>query len=372
MPKIFIAQENLHRAVSVAEKFVSPKAPLPILSGILFEYDSGLLSAQGTDLDASATARVPASSPDEGTFRFVLPAKLLADLVARLPKADLEIDVDPEKLSAAVLYPGGKADISGFDPDSFPEFGAGGAPPDGFSLPQKELKSLNDRTAYAASADRSRPVFTAVCLEFGESFLSAVATDTRRLAFARCPAENLPGSGSALVPAQFLKKAASLMKEGEVELIIGGNFVAFDLGDVKLQTRTVAGQFPDWRQIVPSGGSALMSASSAALLAALERAALFLDPETPVISLDLIPDTGIRVRSLQQRGGFDETVPAEVAGERMSLFFKADYLREALQACAGEKPVRGEFSGPLQAAVFYPEGERENTLALVLPARLKS
>lgn len=372
MPKIFVAQENLLKAVTVAEKFVNPKAPLPILSGILFEYGSGLLSAQGTDLDASAAARVPASSPDGGSFRFVLPAKLVSDLVARLPKAELEIDVDLEKFTAGFFYPGGKADISGFDPESFPEFGAGGAPPDGFSLPQKELKSLIEKTAYAASADRSRPVFTAVHFEFKEGFLSAVATDTHRLAAARCPAENLPGSGSALVPAQFLKKAASLMKGDEAKLAMSENFVSFDLEDVSLQTRTVAGQFPDWRRIVPSGGSTLVSADGPSLLAALDRAALFLDPETPVVSLDLTPGAGVRVRSLHQRGGFDETVPAEVAGEGLSLFFEAGYLREALQACAGERPVRGEFSGPLQAAVFYPEGERENTLALVLPARLKS
>jgi DNA polymerase III subunit beta len=111
---------------------------------------------------------------------------------------------------------------------------------------------LVSQVARAASTDEARPVLTGVKLEAGDGQLTAAATDSYRLALRTVPWVEAV-TGESLVPARALQEAAKAAMEvgGAVSIVLEDGQVSFLLGDRRLTTRLIEGQFPNVRQLLP-------------------------------------------------------------------------------------------------------------------------
>ena len=81
--KIKINQNELNKSISIVQKAVSVRTPLPILSGILIEAKNNLLIMTATDLDLGIKTYSPCETEEEGSV--VVQAKLIGDFVRKLP-----------------------------------------------------------------------------------------------------------------------------------------------------------------------------------------------------------------------------------------------------------------------------------------------
>ena len=107
----------------------------------------------------------------------------------------------------------------------------------------------------AASSEDTRPVLTGVLIAAEAEGLRLVATDSYRLAVKDLPgAKDVLAEGQkVLVPSRALAELQRLLggQAEAVELHLGTHDVRFAVGQVKLSTRLIEGEFPPYRQLIP-------------------------------------------------------------------------------------------------------------------------
>src|SRR5690606_39030640 len=94
--KLIVTQENLNRALTTVSRVASSKTPLPVLNNILLRTDKDRLVLATTNLERATTETVGAKVSSEGSI--TLPARLMADYVANLPKGNVVLELEGTKL----------------------------------------------------------------------------------------------------------------------------------------------------------------------------------------------------------------------------------------------------------------------------------
>lgn len=360
-------REKLAEAIGVVQKVVSPRSPMPVLSGILFEARGSSLILTGSDMDLTIQYAVDVEVEEEGAV--VLPVRYIASLVRHLPDVSVHFHTLPESTSTVITYGASQVNIHGYEAEHYPAMRqvAGSLR---FSLPQDLLRTALRQVLFAVSSDDARPIFTGVLWQLRPGELRLVATDTFRLALRRL---SLSGETSReldlIVPGKALGEVARLAadgEEGEVEVVCGENHIFFLMGDVKIHSRLIAGQFPMYEQVIPREFVTRARLITREVVEATERASLLAKDNLPVIQFTIKENRCI-VSVQTQAGWIREEVEAQATGEPLEVWFNARFISEGLKALGSEE-AELLLTGPLSAAVLRPPGD-EGYLSLLLPAK---
>ena len=168
----------------------------------------------------------------------------------------------------------------------------------------------------AASSEDSRPILTGVLMAAEQGGLRLVATDSYRLAVRDLPGIGvLPEGQKVLVPSRALAELQRLLSsaakavtapapaadEGTdggtaaaavpaAVLRLGDHDATFEVGPVKLTTRLIEGEFPNYRQLIPNDYPNRLIVGRDALLDAVRRVKLLARDATTPVRIALRPD----------------------------------------------------------------------------------
>jgi DNA polymerase-3 subunit beta len=356
-------RDLLSEALQTVQRGVSTRPGIPALSGVLMTVGGGELALTTTDLEVTTEVRVAVDAREDGTA--LVPARLLADMVKALPPdaVDFETDGSQAKVScrsfegtlrclAAEDFPAVR-DVEGVK----------------VTLDAVGFSEGVSQVARAASRDEARPVLTGVLIEANREGLILVATDSYRLAVREVQATG-DGEARALVPERALAeagRAAGGVEKGQVEVVIGDAQAAFRVGTLRMTSRLIEGEFPNYRQLLPEPGQNHLSTGRTELLEAVRRVGLLARESSPVrLELNAL---GVRLTSSSpDLGGAVEAVEGAYEGEDLTVAFNPGYLGDGLSAPTSEK-VTVELRDGLKPALVRGEGEDAFTY-LVMPVRL--
>ena len=157
--KLSVTQENLARALGVVGRVASNRAGLPILNNILFRTEGNRLLLAATNLEIAATYYIGAKVETPGVI--TLPAKLVSEFVANLPKGPIELETDGTRMT---LTSGGyTSTINGVVADDFPELPTIDEEQSvRYSIAAADFKQAAAQTLVTCSNDTTRPVLTGV------------------------------------------------------------------------------------------------------------------------------------------------------------------------------------------------------------------
>ena len=289
--KITCKQQDLSRGLSAVSHAVSNRSTLPILSNILLATDQGRLKLSATNLEIGINCWVDAQIQEEGST--TVPAKLLTDLVSRLPQASVDLSVSEGSNTLSIKGQGSNANIKGMDASEFPLIPSaeGGEPP--VMLDAVLLKEMIAEVAFAAADDDTRPVLTGVLVQVSDEKITFAAADAFRLAVRVAP---LPGDdhprGDILIPARTLSELARILPaEGPVEMIVTPNRsqVLFHTSQLDLVSRLIEGAFPNFRQIIPKEHSTRAVVETRLFAEAAKRAELFARDSSNITRVKINP-----------------------------------------------------------------------------------
>jgi DNA polymerase-3 subunit beta len=366
--KLTARQSDLLRGLSAVSHAVSHRTTLPILSNLLLSTDHGRLKIAATDLEISITCWLEALIEEEGAT--TVPAKLLTDLLSRLPQASVELTVAENSNILNIKGMGSNANIKGMDASEFPLIpGAeGGEPP--VMLDAVLLKELIAQVAFAAGEDDTRPVLTGVLVQVSDEKITFAAADAFRLAVRVAP---LPGDdhprGDILIPARTLTELARILPaEGPVEMIVTPNRsqVLFHTPQLDLVSRLIEGTFPNFRQIIPKEHSTRAVVETKLFAEAAKRAELFARDSSNIVRLRLAPGDNdgsegtVTVEATSADLGDDtDVLPAVVTGPGLEqIIFNVKYLSEVL-AVVDASEVALELSVSTRPGLLHPVAEVE-------------
>src|SRR5256714_12521584 len=267
--KFSVAKEKLLDGLQQVQNVVSTRTTLPILSNVLLQAQGNEIHLTTTDLDVGVRGSCEADVEKEGAT--TLPARRLFNIVRELPSSEIQVDVNG-KNAASIRSGQSFFKILGLPEEEFP-------PLPKFedakvvTIRQKDLRDGLRKTSYAISTDETRYVLNGVLFSFKENKLTLVATDGRRLAMADIELE-FPKSQEVevIVPTKAVTELQRLLgDEGEVRLSVGENQIAFDVDGTFLVSKLIEGNYPNYRQVIPSEAKERVTLERETFLNSLRR-----------------------------------------------------------------------------------------------------
>lgn len=357
-------------ALTAVAKAVSTRgSSLPVLSGIRLELRGDDLTLTGSDLDLTITYTATVSGGSDGVV--VIPARLAVDIVRHLDAGRL--DLEASDLEAKIESGRSEFDVRLIPAEEFPNLATPSAEP--VRLPANELAGALKQVVPAASTDDARPILTGVLLATEGDGLRLVATDSYRLAV-----RDLPGRGgllaegqSVIVPSRALNELSKLLdtaaedEQAEVEVILGERDASFAVGSVRLTTRLIEGEFPNYRALIPSGHPNRLTVDRATLLDAVKRVRIMARDATPVRLEQTADSLDLKAVS-QELGTAHEQLDAKYEGTELTVAFNPQFLTEGVEVTGGDE-VTLESIDALKPALIRAL-DSSDFLYLLMPVRV--
>jgi DNA polymerase III subunit beta len=318
----------------------------------------------GSDLEL--TIRVTAPAQGEGEGSVVLPARLFADILARLDADTVTVEFEDEDARIeAGRFATTLRTLSANDFPRLPE-----VPSNGVTVAAAALADALRQVVPAASKDDARPILTGVLLAAHEGGLRLVATDSYRLAMRDLPGVSmLEADQKVLVGAKGLAEVQRLLGDGDIEVFLAEREVTFRVGSADVTTRLIEGDFPNYQQLIPSGYPNSLGVGRDILSAAVNRVRLVgQSRDTAPIRLHMNTD-GLELSAIAQDvGEAHESVEAKFDGGELIVAFNAQFLLDGIEA-AGSNDLVLETVDPLKPAVLR-NPESTDFLYLLMPVRI--
>ncbi len=327
--KFSATKEKLLEGLQQVQNVVSTRTTLPILSNVLLQAKEGAVNLTTTDLDVGVRGSFEANV--EKTGATTLPARRLFTIIRELPSSEISVEVDG-KNAASIRSGQSFFKILGLPEEEFP-------PLPKFenakvvTMRQKDLRDGLRKTGYAISTDETRYVLNGVLFSFKENKLTLVATDGRRLAMVDIEME-FPRSHEAdiIVPTKAVTEIQRLLADdGDVKISVGSGQIAFDLNDTLLVSKLIEGNYPNYKQVIPSEAKERVTLERETFLNSLRRVSLLASDKSNSIKLNFSKNNIEITANTPEVGEAKESLPVAYKGREFSIAFNPEFLMAPLR-----------------------------------------
>ncbi len=155
-----------------------------------------------------------------------------------------------------------------------------------------------------------------------------VATDSYRLAVRDLADHQVLGADQkVLVPGRALSELQRLVGGGdELTMRLGDRDATFEVGETRLTTRLIEGEFPNYRQLIPASHPNTLTVEREPLLEAIRRVKILAKDATPV-RLQMGGDRLQLTAITQDVGNASEELDATLRGHRADGCVQPGLLR---------------------------------------------
>jgi DNA polymerase-3 subunit beta len=327
------------------------------------QVEGDTLTVTGTDLELTIRLSVDVGGERDGAV--VVPARLVGDIVKALPAGAVHVELRDDEMSISA----GRSQFS-VRPLSLDDYPAQAEPTaEAVTLPAEAMGDALRQVVRAASTDDARAVLTGVLLASDDDGLRMVATDSYRLAVRDLPDTGVLASGQkVLIPGRALTELQRLLGDVEqLQVRLGEREATFEAGGTRLSTRLIEGEFPNYRNLLPSSYPNLLTVGKGAMLEAIRRVKILAQDSTPV-RLTLGGPTVQLSAITQDVGNAVEEIDASYDGTEMTVAFNPDYLSAGIDAIDSDDVTLATMD-PMKPAVLRGVG-RDDYLYLLMPVRV--
>ena len=344
---------ELRQAMEHAWHAVDYKSNVMVLRNVLLHHDgNNTLTVTGydhrlcvsVDIDCTVTSGEPFDiTVDAGTFKKALKGK----------KGLIELATEWDRDDDCYIAMCG-AKIPTIFADDFPPLPQ--VTPTAMETVNKaELHRAIERTAMATNPDDPRAFMGGALF----SHEAIVATDGHRMSVIEPNGFRLPESFNTIIPTRTLNAVAKIIKgkgkyglDGSVDIALcstdatnamRGNAVLFFSGNVRIISRTIDADYPNWEKVKPEGGQGMTMTLNTEWFARLvsEAAEYAKDKENKlIVRFDISNmDNTVTVSAGTQDGGkYENSMPCDLRGycddfdgNTLTVHFNARYLLDMLK-----------------------------------------
>jgi DNA polymerase III subunit beta len=348
---------------SVAKFAQRTSASLPVLSGIAIIAGDDGIKLRATNLETGIDLALTGTIKEPGVV--ALPATVLREITASISGTG-PLTLEQSGSTVTVTSGTGTSTLKTLAYEDFPVLPLPESPKATFTLPGAILRSLITSVAAYASTSTVRPELSSVYLSIEGGVITAVATDSFRLAEKKI---NLSGTVSPctfLIPAKNAQDIVQVLPDTDIQISLDDHQCVFMWKGGLVTTRLVAATYPDYVQIIPKAATGEAVVLKKDFEAALRRTAVFSDAFQKV-RLGIVPsEKHVALRSQNADVGESvESIPGNITGEGAELSFNHRYLSAPLATISSES-VTLSLSGIGRAMVLRGTGD-PSFLYLVMP-----
>jgi len=378
--KLVCNQSDLSTNLSLVSRAVPSRPTHPVLANVLLQANVQTQRVSLIAFDLSLGIRTSFPAEVETGGEITLPAKLLNDIVSRLPEGAIALDDEAEEtLRATITSASGRYQVRGMGVEEFPELPV---------LEKSEAVNLSAEalieglkgSLFATSADETKQVLTGLHLTVQQDTLEFAATDGHRLAVVQTAnespdSEELP-QFEVTVPAKALRELERMLGIRQSTEAVTLNFdqgqIVFEWEDQRLTSRTLEGQYPAYRQLIPRQFERQISLERRHLLNALERIAVLADQKNNIVkfSIDSVNQELALSVDAQDVGSGRELMPAQISGDSLEVAFNIKYLMDGLKALQSSE-IQMQMNTATSPVILTPLGSLKMTY-LIMPVQIRN
>ena len=350
--KLILNQENLSKTLNIVSRIASARTSLPILNNILIRAEKNYITLSTTNLELSIIETIPAKIEKSGVI--TVPAKILADFVYQLPKTDVSLEVNNNKIKiSAGNY---KSIINTTPPDEFPILPK--LSEDIKLTIQSDLfKEAASQTIIVAGNDTTRPILTGLYLHTYEKNLYITATDGYRLAERKIIA--ITDEINAIIPSTTINEVLRVITDeiSDVEIKINDEQISFQIGTIIITSRLIDGKFINYRELIPkkTENSAVLDKNE--FLRVVKISELFArESAGSIIIKTNLKKQQLKINSITSEIGENSAeIEGEIIGDEGTITLNSKYLIDALNVINSDR-VKFNFSGKLSPSLLTADG----------------
>lgn len=375
-----ILKENLKQGIFMVGHLAGKNVNLPILNNILVEVKKEGVRMVTTNLEIGITNYIRGKVEEEGMF--TVDSRIFSDYINLLPNK--KIDLKQKDGFLEVQCENYKTKIKTEGSEDFP------------LIPQiekknkktakiKDFKEALSKVVFAVSTNESRVELSGVLFSFNKDRLVLAATDSYRLAEKEIgikqefdEAERKGGEEQKIiVPARTIQEVLRILSgleqgdnnKEDIDFYIGDNQILFTIDNMELISRLIEGQYPDYKQIIPTSGKTSALVNRSELVRAIKTSSLFSKSGINDINLDF-PEGKNQIVVSAASGSTGENITdieAEVKGVDNGIVVNYQYLLDGLNN-SSEDMVKVEVIDGNTPCLIKPVGEK-GYLYIIMPIK---
>ncbi len=367
MIQLLVNQSDLLKGLNCVATALPTRSSLPYLTNVLLETEGENLRLSATDLDTTVITTIPASVTTSGSI--TLPGKKLHEIIRELSEEEVRLSGTGNRIT--ISCGNGSFTLSGNSSEQFPSLPSkSGVEP--ASVPVDVFSDAIRKTSYAVARDDYRATLNGALLDIGENGFEMVATDGHRLSCITLGSISSAVNINALVTQKALNLFAKLSTKDDVLIRFKGSQISFEFGDTIIFSRTIDGEYPPYRKVIPQDNDCILSTDREDLISVLRRVKTMANPTTHQIKFSLEKDKVLVHTESADAGDAQEDLTAEYKGRPFHIGFNGNFLMEILRNMSCERIVL-KMKDSNTAVVINDEKETDGSdsyIALIMPVKL--
>lgn len=362
--KLSFEKKNFIEAVHIVSRFAEKRsATLPALASILIIAGDDGIKMRATNLETGVDYKIEGKSDGEGVV--AIPAPILQQLAGSFSS---EGSVQLEQTGDTVVVTGGfgKSTIKTVPHEDFPSIPFPEHAQDTLRISGAALRTIFTAVAGCASTSTVRPELSSISIVVEGGTLTAVATDSFRLAEKKLSLSSHGAQGRFLIPAKNASDIAQALPDDEVSVSFDEHQCAFHTSRGIFVSRLTSATYPDYRQIIPKEFVAEATILRRDFEYALKRMIIFADTFQKVKVTFGTKEKSVTLHAQNTDvGESSEVLSAQVSGEPLELSFNHRYLTTILSLTNAES-LSLSAAGPGRPLILKGVGDN-SLLYLVSP-----
>jgi DNA polymerase-3 subunit beta len=428
--KLVCTQSDLNTNLSLVSRAVPSRPTHPVLGNVLLAADTETQQVLLTAFDLSLGIQTSFAARVEAGGEITIPAKLLNDIVSRLAEGEITLEdkvgeagaqesdasegpLKEERIIVTLTSASGRYQVRAMGAQEFPPLprvDAGVA----LHLPVEAFTEGLRGSLFATSSDETKQVLTGVHLTVERDRLEFAATDGHRLAVVQTTNQDIDDSAAICASQQRFAIASGASEElskladntsqleftlparalRELERMLGmrqSNTLTLHLeqGQIvfqgedptledslplryRLTSRTLEGQYPAYRQLIPRQFQRQITIERRQLLNAVERIAVLADQKNNIVkfSIDSVNQRLSLSVEAQDVGSGQESMSAEISGDSLEIAFNVKYLIDGLKALSTTH-IQMQMNTADSPVILTPLGGLKMTY-LIMPVQIRN
>ncbi len=331
--KLHCYKNDLVEALQFAIRAVAVNPMTPALAGIYLKAEGSVLEVQANNFSTGIIARIPANAENPGEV--VVIGKSFQEFIGKMPDDTITISDEYNSNALTIRAGGASINLLTLPVNDFPKVKTPETN-NSFRIRSVEMKDLIQKTAFAVAKDDSRPVFTGVYFEVKGDKITAVATNTHRLALTKAYLNETYGEFSFIVPADILRGVLMRLEQvGEekfVEINYSTRYITFSFDNVFVNSRLIEGQFPAYDRVIPESFTTQATVDTVRFKKAIDLVSLMAKENEYNTVKFVFSKEMVEISSYSpETGTAAEYLEAVVEGDKLDISFNVDYMADFMR-----------------------------------------
>jgi DNA polymerase-3 subunit beta len=348
-------REGLLTAFQLVSSVVPARTPKAILQNVkvITTEDKSLLMA--TDLDSVGVRLDVRGVRVEEPGEALLPTDRVSSILRECQDQEVSIEADPS--SCWIRGEHSEFELPGEDPAQYPEVPSFEGD-NHHQIQAGVLKTMIDRTIFAAATEHARFALTGVLWEVNAQKVRLVATDGRRLAVTDgigvMHGKHDTSGQTPVVPTKAMQLLERNLTDPEEPIFVSirPNEVLFKTSRAEIYARLVEGRYPPYRDVFPKKATFKAKLTTAPFLSAVRQAAILTDQESRGVDFSFAKGTLTLKARVADKGRAKVEMPVDFDSKGADVTFDPKFVIDMLRVLDEDAEMTLELGDATSAALF--------------------